>query len=370
LEIALPMACLLGIMTAFGRLSGDSEIVVMRASGISLAQLIKPVLLIGLFAYAASSYISYSLRPWGYRILSRTLFEIARSKSTAGLDAGVFNRLGAITLYAEAIDDATGALSNVLIDDKRNEERRQIIIAKEGEIISDSARQTISINLADGVIHEIVDRSYALTNFRINNISLDPDQLYDPEAKLEDKRFREMTRSELAEERMRLEQLLIQAAQNPPEPAVEETPALPAVGGESPVSEDKTPEELEKLARQLRLEAGRRFSMPVAALLLALVAMPLGIQPPRAQKTWGVSISVLVGLFVFICYYGLLSIGIALVEKGALGPVAGLWLPNLAAACAALIFQYQVNSERWQSVAQGLAECIPRSLQKLRRAAP
>ena len=74
LELAIPLATLLGIMLAFARLSGDSEIVVIRASGISLGQLIKPVVIFGLFASLLTLWVSFEHRPWGYRQLSKEPF--------------------------------------------------------------------------------------------------------------------------------------------------------------------------------------------------------------------------------------------------------------------------------------------------------
>ena len=79
LEIAVPLAALLGPMLTFARLSGDSEIIVVRASGISLFQLIRPILIFGLFASALALFVSHELKPWGFRNLSSTLFQIARS---------------------------------------------------------------------------------------------------------------------------------------------------------------------------------------------------------------------------------------------------------------------------------------------------
>ena len=129
LEIAIPLSALLGVMLAFARLSGDSEIVVMRASGISLYQLVVPVILFGLCTLALAFSVSFYLKPKGYQLLSDTLFEIARSKTTSGLEEGIFNRLNVITLYAEKIDDTTGGLSRVVLDDRRDLASRRIVLA-------------------------------------------------------------------------------------------------------------------------------------------------------------------------------------------------------------------------------------------------
>ena len=62
LEIAIPLAALLGVMLAFARLSGDSEIIVMRASGISFTQFLGPVLLFGIVAALLCLYVTRDLQ--------------------------------------------------------------------------------------------------------------------------------------------------------------------------------------------------------------------------------------------------------------------------------------------------------------------
>ena len=198
LEIAIPLATLLGVMLAFARLSGDSELIVIRSSGISLTQLIRPVLLFGILSAVVCLYVSFELRPWGYRTLANSLFEIARSKSTAGLDQGIFNKLGLLTLYAENIDHSSGELGKAIIDDRRENNKRQLVTAKRGKIISDPEARTITFHLEDGFIHEIIDSKYVLTEYTTNNITMSSEEVYDPTAQKKEKRARMMGNTELS----------------------------------------------------------------------------------------------------------------------------------------------------------------------------
>ena len=334
LEIALPMAALLGVLLTFARFSGDSEIVVIRASGISLHQLLRPVLYFGIAATLVSFYISLELRPWGYKKLSESLFDIARTRSTSGLSEGVFNKLGKLTLYADKIDYSTGDLTDVLVDDRRDPNARKVVTAKEGLIVSDSAAQTISLHFKNGQIHEQSAGKYGITNFVINSIMMDPQDIYNPDAQKREPKFRELSLPELELERERLLTLLNEPI-------------------ESGRISDK---EIRSRSRKIGLEAQRRFSMPVAALILALVAFPLGIHPPRTQKTWGAGFSVMLGVAVFMIYYALLSIGLALGEAGKLNPFIALWLPNFVSAAVAIYLIRRIGSERWQSVVHGIEE--------------
>lgn len=325
LELAIPMAALLGVMMAFARLSGDSEIVVLRASGVSLLQLVRPILYLALALGALSLYVSIVLRPWSFNVLGNTLFEIARTKSTAGLEAGVFNKLGQLTLYTEAIDDRSGKLGKVMVDDRREKAGRKIVFASSGRIVSDEVNRKIIVHLFEGDIHELADQNYLLTHFTTNSLVMNPDELYVSDEPRE-RKSRELYLSELREQIAAYRHELGNA--------------------QAQLSE----RELNRQIGRLEGERGRRFSMPYASFILAVLGMFLGIQPPRTQRTWGAGLSVVIGLAVFVLYYGLLSIGMTLGESGVVKPTLGLWLPNVVATAITIFILQRMMTERWGSI--------------------
>lgn len=356
LEIAIPLATLLGVMLAFARLSGDSEIIVTRASGISLYQFLIPVLIFSSVVTAGGMYVSTVLRPWGFRELSEGLFDIARSKSTSGLSEGVFNKLGDIVLYADTIDYATGSLSKVVVDDKRETASRKIVIAERGRILSDDSQQTLSLILEDGVVHEELEGNYVLTNFNTNSILVSPAELFKNEA-ARGARPREMDFARLRTQIETFRSVIRGVAVDP-------------------LEQDSRPEELKGLSaaelnrryRRAKVELGQRFSMPIAAFVMSFVGMALGIMPPRAQKTWGAGLSATFGLVVFVVYYGIFSMGLALAESGQMKIWIALWLPNILCALAAGYLLKKLASEEWQSIAD-LFTNFPRRVAFWRRKA-
>jgi lipopolysaccharide export system permease protein len=352
LEIAIPMSTLLGVMMAFARLSGDSEIIVMRASGISLYELVVPVVFFGLVTAAVGLYVSLELKPWGFRNLSRVLFEIARSKSTSGLTEGVFNPLGNLTLYAETIEDGTGSLARILIDDRRDKKNRRIIVAKSGKIVSDERSQTITLQLFNGESHEIVDKRYVTTHFFDNNIVMQTDDLFEGTTREKDKSPREMSVRELRHN--------IAVVTGKMESIRAEQPSDGDAGSDASPAPVPGFREVRKRFHRLRAEFGSRFAMPFASFVLALIALPLGIVPPRTQKTWGAGLSLTVGLAVFVVYYGALSVGLSLSESGRVNTYAALWLPNIACALVAAFFIRRMASERWFSVADAASSLLAR----------
>ncbi|MCB0354083.1 MAG: LPS export ABC transporter permease LptF [Bdellovibrionales bacterium] len=351
LEFALPLSALLGVMLAFARLSGDSEIVVIRASGISLYQLLRPVFIFGILAFLLTLFVSHDLKPWGHKKLSQSLFEIAQSRSTAGLSPGVFNELGNMTLYAQEIQYDTGGLSKVLIDDRRSTEERKVITARSGKIISNPSNETITFLLTDGEIHEQVEGKYVLTRYKTNRIHFGANDLYQTQETNERGRPRSLTDSEIQNELSELSRP--QPTADLPQDAID---TLNAASTEGPPLLSAT--ERQKRVRQLKIEQAQRWSLPFAALLLALTAMPLGIHPPRTQKTWGVGLSATVGLLVFVVYFAMLSIGITLAESGAISALLAAWLPNIVVSLFALYAIRKMGTEKWSSFGQAASDGI------------
>lgn len=336
LEIALPMSTLLGVMLAFARLCGDSEMVVVKASGIGIASFLKPISAFAIAVLLASLLVSCVLRPWGFETLSTALFDIARSKSTSGLTEGVFNKLGDITLYAEKIDYMTGEMQRVLVDDKRDSSQRKVVLAKRGRIVADKEAQTISLLLADGVAHESHDGKYTRTAFTSNSLSVNP-------AEFKDEHKKGLSARELATIRLRSVireyKMLLRAS---------DAPQIEAFG------ETLKRAELQKKFRRAKVEYGQRFSLPCASFIMAFIGLAIGIMSPRTQRSWGAGFAATLGLIVFMCYYGIFSVGLALADSGKIHVGVALWLPNILASIIAALLVYKITTEQWQSVSEGI----------------
>lgn len=338
LEIALPLAILLGVMLAFARFSGDSEIVVLRSSGISLWQITGPVVLFGILSGAFGFYVSLHLKPWGHRNLAEALFDIARSKSTSGLTSGVFNPLGQLTLYAQNVDYDTGALQNVLVDDRRDRALRQVVIAQRGFIRSNPQERTISILLKDGTIHEQQAERYTLTKFEDNIIAVNSDELVGANDESKEQPLRAMKVNQLRGTVDELKHMLA---------------AVPV-----PAPDAAEQRRIERRLVRARIELSMRYAMPITVFIFALIGLPLGIQPPRTQRTWGAGLSVLLALLVFVFYFAVLSVGFSLAESGSISAELAVWLPNLLSAICAFVLLRNLASERWVSVAEMLADIL------------
>jgi lipopolysaccharide export system permease protein len=290
LEVTVPMALLLAVLLAVGRLSADSEIIALRTSGISLYQMMLPILLFTVAIYVLNMFLAVYARPWGNSHLKASLYEIAKTRASAGLRERVFNDdFSGLVLYVEHIQPPGDQLEGVLIADSRDPNQRNTVLAKRGFIVSSEETHTVTLRLLDGNIHTFMpgEKSYHKTDFTVYDVTLN------------------------------LAAALAKFSQREKEPQEMSIPELrAAIAGRLAAG---------KTASGELVELHRKFSVPFACLVFGLIGVPLGIRPARAVRSRGFSVS----LVVIFLYYLLLTTGETMAQKGGVPPVLALWMPNV-----------------------------------------
>lgn len=290
LEVTVPMALLLAVLLAVGRLSADSEIVALRTSGISLYQMMRPIAFFTVCVYFLNLFLAVYARPWANSQLKASLYEIAKTRASAGLRERVFNDdFAGLVIYVEHIQPPGDQLGGVLIADSRDPNQRNTVLAKRGFIVSNEEMHTVTLRLLDGNIHTFMpgEKSYHKTDFTVYDVTLN------------------------------LAAALAKFSQREKEPAEMSVGELRTAIAER--------ERAGKRASGELVELHRKFSLPFACLVFGLVGVPLGIRPARAVRSRGFSVS----LVVIFLYYLLLTTGETMAQKGVLAPMVGLWVPNV-----------------------------------------
>jgi len=290
LEVTVPMALLLACLMAYGRLSADSEIVALRASGLSLYQISAPAAAFALLVWVASLGLSLYARPWGNEALRTGIFELARSRASVGLKQHVFNdEFPGLVIYVEQIEPPGNELRRILISDRRQPGDENTVVARRGQLLADEKAHSVNLRLYDGFIFSNQERvgEYDKTDFNVYDVSLDLGHALGAV----DQRERDPSEIRTAELRDRIDEL-----RSSGEPALAE-----------------------------RVELARRLSVPFASLVFALVGIPLGLQPVRAVRSRGLAVS----LGIILLYYLMLSGGETLGRQGRASVTLALWMPNL-----------------------------------------
>lgn len=290
LEVTVPMAVLLAVIVAFGRLSSESELTAMQACGLSLRQLAMPAVLFGFVTTLLSLVLSLEGRPFGNRQFRTTLTEIGSTRAAAAIREKVFTtELAGVMIYADRIIDGGDTIEGVLISDSRNGGQQDTIVARQARMMASGVPGAFTMRLAEGSVHtwEIRSGSYQRTEFGEYDLHI---ELVPAAANLRSREpeLRELGTAALHEKREQRRQ-----------------------AGESVREED--------------VEWQRRLAVPAAAFVFAILGVPLGIQPPRSARSRAFGVSVL----LITVYYLLLTLGEHLGRRGPLPVPLLLWAPNL-----------------------------------------
>jgi len=173
--MTLPMAVLVAVLYAFSHLAADNEITAMRASGISVYQILAPVFAWGLFMSAFNFAFVDQVLPRTNAQLRGLLIDIGRKKPTLELREQVINEVPPSQYFLRAgrIDAATGHLKNITIYDVGGENSRRVIYADSGQMAYGEGRTDLNLRLYDGSIHQYRPNdplTFQLTYYHINDI--------------------------------------------------------------------------------------------------------------------------------------------------------------------------------------------------------
>jgi lipopolysaccharide export system permease protein len=290
LVITLPLALLLGILLGFGRLSTDSEIVALKSSGVSLYGMMKPVIALALVVCAATGVLTLFLEPSGNSAFRNQVFQIAMNRASVGIQPRVFNEeFDGLVLYANELDERRGVMEGVFISDERVGSTPSVIFAQSGRVISQRETQTLTLRLENGTIHRQPtsegQSTYQIIAFDAYDVNLNMGQQL-PSAGNRRIKDSELTNAQILEARKKA----------------------------------STPAE----RNSYTVELHKRFILPLAPLVFALIGVPLGIQSHRSGRGGGFTLA----LVIFLIYYLLLSLAETLAIEGGLSPVPTLWLPT------------------------------------------
>jgi len=154
--MTLPMAVLVAVLYAFVRLGADNEITALRASGVNLVALVRPVLLAALgLAVISFLFIDHVLPRTNHKLAS-LMVDIARKRPTFQLKEQMVNEVIQAQYYLKAnrINQATDRLKDVVIYDLTGDTRRRTIYADSGYMAFNTDRTVLLLTLFDGYVHD------------------------------------------------------------------------------------------------------------------------------------------------------------------------------------------------------------------------
>lgn len=171
-EIILPLSLMVGVIFIYSRMISDSEMVVMRSSGVSPLTLARPAIILGLLVSLFLMGMTLWAAPKSLRMMKEMRQEIKAQFSTALFREGVFNQAGAgLTVYIrEKIEG--GELRGILIHDSRVEtEKPATVIAKRGVLLSND--DGFEVVVYDGSRQEFDAEKRVLSRLNFDRYTID-----------------------------------------------------------------------------------------------------------------------------------------------------------------------------------------------------
>lgn len=325
--LTVPMSLLFGILIAIGRLSSDSEIIAIRALGISTRTIYRPVFVFSFLVFLLNAWLMNDVLPAGNARLSSIKAELFTSSVEKEIKPRVFyDEFENLILYVNDLDPRTGQWNGVFVADNRSDEAAQsqtpaqmaesvaasqssrdnamsalnargqrIIVADRGNLSIYKKTKQIWMNLHSAQTHIWDPRkpaNYDYNNNREQRILL-PDKFSTELAPVPNqlaRSFREMSLKELLNQEAALKHTKDTYSYN-----------------------------------IARVEIHKKFSIPFACLVFGIVGLPLGITNRRGGKSSGFSLSIAIILF----YYVALNNGEHLAASGKIPPAVGMWGANV-----------------------------------------
>ena len=177
LDIVLPIGVFIAVLFTFNRLTAESELVVMRSSGLSHVALAKPVLMLAGIAFLVLMSLSVYFLPASNRAFKDLQFEIRNRFVLSLIQEGTFTTISdKLTIYVRSRDDR-GEVTGLLINDSRNPQRHVTIVAERGAFVDSPAGSRIVMVNGNRQQFDTETRKLSLLTFE--SYTLDLDTLHD-----------------------------------------------------------------------------------------------------------------------------------------------------------------------------------------------
>jgi lipopolysaccharide export system permease protein len=330
LALTVPMALLVAVLLAGGRLAGDLEIAALKASGVSPLRLFRPFLGLAVVVSGAVAMLTLVVAPAASGAFQNQLFRILQTRATTGIKERTFSAsFNQMVMYVDDISASQVALRGLLVSDERDPKLSRIIVAREGRLFSDAKTRRVTMRFIDGTISETDAgdaRRFRITGFTLYDLNLPLDN---PQRAAE--------RIEKPEKEMSLRTL-------------RETIADLKRQGQ--------------IVTPLQVEFHKRFSLPVAALVFVLVSFPLGIRTHRGGRTLALASS----LAIVVAYYVVHTFLENMALRGSMPVAMAMWLPNVIFGVTGLVLLRAVTDglpASWGRLVWRMWAAVPRALRRV-----
>jgi lipopolysaccharide export system permease protein len=380
--LAAPMGILFATLMAFGAMSANYEIPIIKSSGTSLFSMMKPAVLMGIVLSLALFWFNDSILPESNHKAKVLMNDIQRKKPTFAIEPGEFSpNMGGKIILSRQVDSISGLLKDVTIYDYSNADKQNIISADSGKIGFSDDYANLIIRLYEGEIHQRNNdevNDYKIINFSEYQLKTEASgfDFNRTDVNLISRGDREMTINDMGK--------VVQGSKNDAQFAqsiidsIVEQHLDYLLAGEISIIDEKTETKLdsfmidtsrrslyqrvqknvnflasdvktsafkienrENKVRKYEVEIWKKYSIPFACFVFVFVGVPLGIR----TKGGNFGISAAISLGFYIIYWACLIAGEKLADKGIISPILGMFFADIVILLVGILLTLRVNNE-------------------------
>ena len=300
LGLTIPMGLLVGILIGLGRLSSDRESVALLACGVSPYRLLRPIMSLAGVSAAVTMWVMIVAIPHSNQEFREITFEIISKKVESDIQPRVFfDEFPNWVLYPrDEPDTGKAGWKDVLVAEIRQGNPPKIYMAASGQLVLDRAKRRVTLILANGTSYTTTGTGETQVYRFLDQTSmnLDPETVFPPldlPPGVNEKTIPEL-RQTIEEKRL--------AVLKDPKLNLSPHPEIMAIHS--------------------------KFSIPVACLVFALIALALGMSVARDGKFGGF----VVGIVVIFSYYMIFFVAESAAKGQKIPAEIARWVPNLVMA--------------------------------------
>jgi LPS export ABC transporter permease LptF/LPS export ABC transporter permease LptG len=311
LIFTLPAAVLCGTIIGLGRMSSDSELIVMRAAGISTWRTLWPALVIGVLATLASGYVNLIEAPRAQRDIKSVALRTALYKLDSPVDPRTFTTdFPGYVIYVRDGDTAKGQWGRIFIQSQEADHSTDLVTARTGRIDSSSERSELVLQDAMKThvpAPEARDQSYVVERLASLRIVFNTGR---------SSLLAKLQKSDPDPDEMSFNQLrqFVNSSQDPQR-------------------------------REAAIVFHKRLAFALSPFVFSLFGAGLALRMRRGGRGFGIMVSLLVLLLYYIVTLG----GDHLARAGTVPPVAGVWTSTILTMAVGifLLITRQTSFPRW-----------------------
>ncbi len=368
--LVVPMSVLVATLMAYGNMSNNNEISIMKASGISIYKMILPPLVISIIIGYLLVEFNNKIYPDANHAARIMMQDISNKKPTLSLVPGLFSQeVANYSILVKKIDESSNLLEEITIYDYSNPAKMNVITAKSGRIYFSNDQSKLIMDLNNGEIHETSstdDKVYRRLNFTKHRILMDASQFSfqqsTPGGQRGDRELSAQDMIVIVDSLGKIRNNYLNRLKS----AVNDFFSLKASDISTNVSKVQS-EELSFFRAQDRISAAKnvilsnvenlrfnkeeinkywveihkKYSLPAACVVFILIGAPLGMMTRKG----GIGVAAGISIVFFLIYWAFLIGGEKLSDRGMLSPFWGMWSANFVMGIFGIILTIKTARE-------------------------